>query len=107
MPDESGYPIDDELARLKAWPLRDARGFLEYAQSLWWAQDWGWPELEGVASTGGWSGNEDIIEAMQEAQEGMLWHQVWEQTRRGGHYTFSLKNAVGAGDGAAKVDTIK
>lgn len=90
MPDANGYPLDAELARLKEWPVADPKGFLEYARSLWWAADWGWPELEGAVSTGGWSGNEDIIEVMQEAQCGLLWHQVWWQTRRGGHHLLRL-----------------
>jgi hypothetical protein len=84
------HPTDEELTRLREWPLNDPRGWLEYARSLWRMQDWGWPELEGEVSTGGWSGNEEILDAMQDAHMGLLWHQVWHQTRRGGHYTLNL-----------------
>ena len=86
---ERDYPTDDELKRLREWDLHDPRGWLEFARSIWWMADWGWKELEH-ASTGGWSGNEEIIAVMQEAQMGLLWHQVWFSTRRGGHYTFEI-----------------
>lgn len=86
----SDYPTEEQLERLKTWDLNDPRGWLEYAQSLWSYQEWGWPELEGIVSTGGWSGNEEIIDAMQEAHMGLLWHQVWQMTKRGGHYMLIL-----------------
>lgn len=98
---DADYPTEGQLQALRDWPLNDPRGFLDFAQYLWWMQDWGWPELEGEVSTGGWSGNEDIIDAMQEAQQGLLWHQVWRCTRRGGHYVFSLDEVSG---GAARAE---
>ena len=85
---EREYPTDEELQRIREWPLNDPTGWLEFCRSIWWAADWGWPSLFGEVSTGGWSGNEDIIAAMQDAHFGLLWGQVWTTTRRGGHYTF-------------------
>jgi len=85
-----GYPTDAELERLRTWPMDDARGWLEYARSLWWNQAWGWTTLDAEVHTGGWSGNEEIIATMQAAQHGLLWHQVWRVTRRGGHYVFEV-----------------
>lgn len=90
------YPSDADLDRLRAWDLADPIGFLKAAQALWWIPDRHWPD-EVVAGatfevhTGGWSGNELVIEAMQAAHGGLLWHYVWEQTRRGGHYTFTAR----------------
>lgn len=86
--DSDGYPTEYALEKLRTWSPTDPRGWLEFARSLWWMRDWGWPALEGEVSTGGWSGNESIIRAMQEAC--LLWHQVWWQTRRGGHYLLSM-----------------
>lgn len=82
--DADGYPTETALDRLRTWPVTDPKGWLEFARSLWWQRDWGWPALEGEVSTGGWSGNESIIGAMRDAH--ILWHQVWWQTRKGGHY---------------------
>ena len=90
MPERDEYPSNEDLQKLRDWDMHDPRGWLEYAQSLWWMPDWGWSELEGIVSTGGWSGNEEIIDAMMEAQQGLLWHQVWQMTKRGGHYMLKL-----------------
>jgi hypothetical protein len=87
---------ENDVRRLREWSLDDPKGWLEFARSLWWMADWGWPELEGIVSTGGWSGNEDIIDVMRSAHDGLLWHQVWQQTRRGGHYMFVLPKSVRA-----------
>lgn len=103
MPDQDGYPTAEEIQSIKTWDVADPRGWLEFVKSCWWAADWGWTIGEeqiapadfhhgAVArrrhdvSTGGWSGNEEIIGAMMENH--FLWGQVWESTRRGGHYVF-------------------
>jgi len=99
MSDDERYPTDEELEKIRTWPLTDPVGWLNYARSLWHIVEWGWP-IENPAgsfvlvSTGGWSGNEEIIYAMQEAHYGLLWHMVWEQTRKGGHYTFLIPGAT-------------
>ncbi len=90
MPERDPYPTAQELDTLRHWDINDPKGWLEYAQSLWEYRDWGWPDLEGIVSTAGWSGNEEIIAVMQEAQHGLLWHQVWQMTKRGGHYMLKL-----------------
>lgn len=91
MPDSDGYPTEEELEKLRTWKYEDPRGALEFARSCWWAADWGWPSLEGEVSTGGWSGNESIISALQE--NFLIWHQVWHATRRGGHYILRLSES--------------
>ena len=65
--DSDGYPTEEELLRVEKWPDVDAAAWLAYVKTLWHFPDWGWRE-EGdrvFASTGGWSGNEDVIAAMQ------------------------------------------
>ena len=39
-------------------------------------------------STGGWSGNEEILGAMR--RNILLWRLTWEMARRGGHYRFRV-----------------
>jgi hypothetical protein len=90
------YPTEEELARIKAWPFADSRGWFDFIKSIWWMPDWGWREKDGEfsVSTGGWSGNEDIIGAMGENV--VLWSLTWQSNRRGGHYEFKLGPQVSA-----------
>lgn len=41
-------------------------------------------------STGGWSGNEEIIQAMRNNK--WFWATQWVQSKRGGHYVFEVKD---------------
>jgi len=100
--DEDGYPTELACARIKAWHWSDRRGWMQYVGSLWHLRSWGWSESDEPhewqkgqmvhrydVSTAGWSGNEALIHAMQE--NSMLWHLVWVQSRRGGHYIFEVE----------------
>ena len=85
------YPTDEELDRIRSWPSRDLRGLAEYVGSIWhWPDLW---EIRGHtvrAHTGGWSGNEEIIGALQTT---MFWLMCWQLSARGGHYDFMLPEA--------------
>lgn len=65
--------------------------FMEMVRSIWWH-----PSLieqkgdKWHVSTGGWSDNEKIIDAMR--GNTIFWFLYWEQSRRGGHYIFSKQN---------------
>jgi hypothetical protein len=100
----SEYPTDEELETIKNWPCdkghTDFKELMGYVKDIWWQAEWGWNEAEIVddfgrayinydVSTGGWSGNEDIIGAMRKNM--MFWLMCWEQSRRGGHYIFRVK----------------
>jgi len=104
--DEDGYPTDDALNLIENWHFSDAKGFFDFVKSIWWSSDWGWSVVIGGKdwftdielkpetvrfhiSTGGWSGNESIIKAMEKNE--MMWFMNWVQSRRGGHYIFELK----------------
>lgn len=90
MPDEDGYPEDNELKQIAEWSWQDIPSMLAFVLGLWWCPDFGW-HLEGDKlnlSTGGWSGNESLISAIQ--QNRMFWTLCWESSRRGGHYEFDL-----------------
>lgn len=94
----SDYPSEDELKQIREWAVDDPEGWLRFVRSIWWAPEWGWREDSEIddldrpvrrfyVSTGGWSGNEDIIEAMEHT---VLWYVIWQQSRRGGHYILDL-----------------
>ncbi len=92
--DDDGYPTEEELAKIRAWPWQDSAGLMSFIKSIWYLADWGWREEPGekkgkihyAISTAGWSGNEDLIAAMMENQ--MFWTFNWVSSRRGGHYEF-------------------
>jgi len=99
MPDIDGYPMDAELKKINEWPISDNyTEFFAFVKSCWHYADWGWREEDTTdelfdrpvhrysISTGGWSGNEDIIQAMEGNQ--LVWAMTWVQSRRGGHFIF-------------------
>lgn len=94
------YPSEDDLRTIAEWPPEDPVGWLAYVRGCWWAADWGWHEVtvlldEGrtvhrhLVSTGGWSGNESLIGAMQANR--LLWVLTWQLSRRGGHHVFDVQ----------------
>jgi hypothetical protein len=99
----SEYPTDEQIAHIKAWPYEDPTGWFAFIKTSghWWPTEaWGWDERDDVdvivkavrvyeISTGGWSGNEELIAAMRDND--MLWSLTWYQSRRGGHYTFMVR----------------
>lgn len=108
MLDDEGYPTDAALDVIRLWHWNDMAGWFKFIEGLWWYSSRLWREddvphefrdFKGYEdkivhryyiSTGGWSGNESIIRAMQK-NENMLWTLTWVQSRRGGHYIFELK----------------
>jgi hypothetical protein len=96
MLDDDGYPTDEALKRITEWSWHDIQAMLDFVQSLWWCRDLLWA-IDGdilSASTGGWSGNESLVAAMQKNIG--FWHMCWESSRRGGHYTFDLSRIMKA-----------
>jgi hypothetical protein len=87
------YPTDVDLARIKSWGMDDPFGLAEFIGSIWWMPDFGF-NLTGkrvkklALHTGGWSGNESIIEALE---ANMFWTLYWRRTDRGGHYYFTIR----------------
>lgn len=114
--DENRYPDEEELEAISKWEITGTSSLQEafgYIQGLWRYDDyfrkrkkfqlirfskdlWRWlrdyfKSARGNtydADTGGWSGNEDIICAMQENY--LLWALTWQSTRTGGHYIFKI-----------------
>ena len=85
------YPHESDLQRIRDWSgdhddLADAIGEI-------WNIDCGVCRCGRdrlVLVTGGWSGNEEIIEALQRADSGMWWIVHWEKSERGGRYEFDM-----------------
>lgn len=62
---DTEYPSESDLDRLEHWPFDDTNAALEFAVSLWSYPD-AIRRYDGVLymATGGWSGNESVIDAM-------------------------------------------
>ena len=92
---EQDYPTEEELKTISDWPIptkeSNYQDLMTFIEGIWWMPDWGWTKKRGglyYVSTGGWSGNEDIIQAMQ--KNFIFWGATWVQSRRGGHYIFKV-----------------
>lgn len=95
MLDKDGYPTDESLQKIESWKFTNEsklRGLLDFLNDLWHWPDFGFV-LKGKnilhlqLHTGGWSGNESIIFALQNT---MFWWCFWEKSVRGGHYYFKI-----------------
>jgi len=96
------YPEEAELQTIEQWPTDNLVELFEYIKTRWryadyedanfWVEkdeeDEGKPVKIYEIATGGWSGNEDIIEAMQ--KNIVFWYTAWYKTERGGKFTFKL-----------------
>jgi hypothetical protein len=86
------YPTDQELETIRQWQvlnLEQYHLFMAFIKLSWTYSDCGYWEQEGdkyMLYTGGWSGNESIIDAMQNNH--IFWAFYWELSERGGHYVF-------------------
>lgn len=91
---EDGYPTEATLKSIREFTISDRtdcitlfsqiKSVWQYADSGFWQED----QNKYSISTGGWSGNEDIIDAMR--GNFMFWSLCWHSHTRGGHYVFML-----------------
>lgn len=99
--DEHGYPTDETLETIKLWDVVNGNVYelMNFVKRCWKYQDWGWHQnkiTNGIdkghdrlsISTGGWSGNEALIDALE--QNEMFMALYWESSTRGGHYTYVI-----------------
>ena len=101
-----GYPTPETLAKIAHWPALmhdDLRGLHEFVIKAW--HDTGRiraralhsaQEIEDGATvwayiTGGWSGNESIIGALNDNR--LWWGRCWVSSRRGGCHEFEIPDA--------------
>jgi hypothetical protein len=101
--DEDGvYPTEAALEKISNWPYEEIPICFEFMKDIWEYSDMGfWEEEETedhlfqrpvhqyYISTGGWSGNESIIHALE--KNWIIWRTTWVQSRRGGHYIFERR----------------
>jgi hypothetical protein len=103
MVDDDGYPIEIELKEIETFDIekQPIEHLLDLLEKIWWASEWGFkreigknildsPCIKLELHTGGWSGNEDIIEALKKTK--MFWFLFWQKSERGGHYYFEITN---------------
>lgn len=102
------YPSDEELARIESWPLGPFRELVEFAESLWAYPDSFAIEHKALSmfgdriirvdfSTGGWSGNESVVDSLGQAMGAIFWMCAWFSSRRGGHYVLEITPALWEG----------
>ncbi len=97
MPETSPYPSEETLDAIRNWTVNDLGALMDFIAGQW--SDYGWfrrqsPKLgqdDGryyCCATGGWSGNEALLEALWENRPAfaMLWAASW----RGGYHEFHL-----------------
>jgi len=94
--DENFYPDEKSLKEIKEWDIlkQGVQGLLDLV-----AENTNWADRQiRVTSkrvirfeyhTGGWSGNEDVIDALR--RNFLFWSLFWEKSTRGGHYYFKIK----------------
>lgn len=88
-------PSEASLKLIREWSHEDFAGLMEFVRDLWNWPEWGFTSDDELdhdhfeLSTGGWSGNEEIIGALRD--NGMFWSLCWESSRRGGHYIFKVR----------------
>jgi hypothetical protein len=109
MLNQDGYPTNATLRRVEKWKIRnhvELLALFEYIRQNWWAADWGFHHTEQEVnltyanatckkkhhfqlSTGGWSGNEDMVHSMRKNY--VFWSMTWRVHKAGGHYDFEVE----------------
>lgn len=104
--DKEGYPTDAALELLARWNEKDPNGAIDFMRSLWHYAEWGVSEQITIdernvygledghryvkMSTGGWSGNEELMAAFRASLTRRYQIVV---TRRGGHYVLEYRKS--------------
>lgn len=85
--DYHGYPDDAELQALQSWDIVDFRGLADFLIERWIYPNYISLNKKGdtlTVSTGGWSGHEELIDAINPLWYGCHFYSL----KRGGHYKF-------------------
>jgi len=99
--DSDGYPTDETLAAIEAWPYQDLAACLDFVKAAWHWDDWATHDLSAHEAaivraektdtylrlaTGGWSGNESLVAALRANR--MISLQAWRLHARGGLHIY-------------------
>ena len=102
--DRSGYPTERTLKLLTKWPMERANEALDFIASAWHWDHMVKHELEPEEAlvvgaepnkrylrlaTGGWSGNEELLEAFEHS---LCYGLTWQLSARGGLHIFEYRN---------------
>ena len=86
--DRDGYPTKETLQAIREWES-DWHALFSFLAEAWeYPERWQRDGDEYRISTGGWSGNESLIEALGENR--IAWLICWQSSARGGHYVFKV-----------------
>ena len=82
--DSDGYPTEETLNAIRTWPFTDHPGLMRFVQEA--VAGYGSLRHAGghkfALATGGWSGNESIVQALHE--NAIFMAACWESSHRGG-----------------------
>lgn len=98
------YPDEEELERIRTWPHDDFHGLMEFVGNVVEGyghvkinydrtKDCGHKENNYELVTGGWSGNETVVSALQDNH--LFWAMCWRATIRGGLFIFHVEPKEG------------
>lgn len=93
MTPETDYPTETDLQTIRTWPLENGwRELLVFVAERWTMGNWTNRKVGYwfAFSTGGWSGNEELIAALQSNE--IFWLCCWQSSRRGGYWEFEVSN---------------
>jgi hypothetical protein len=103
---DGDYPTEAALTRLEQWPYQDTAGALDFVKAIWHWPDFASHDLSTHEAailhanhddkylrlaTGGWSGNEDIVHALESNR--MIHAIAWRLHAFGGLYIYQYPRA--------------
>jgi hypothetical protein len=101
--DADGYPTEETLLAIREWPFTDFTALMEFVSSAWtydsltntpsiieplFDEDYEDDGYWWCGSTGGWSGNESLVEALM--HNPVFYAACWWASLRGGYYEFHV-----------------
>ena len=87
------YPSEPELEFIKNFDCsrKDPYELVRFLEEIWAYHDEGFAFNKETGNLGlhtcGWSGNEDIIQALR---QNLFWAVYWMKSERGGHHYFKV-----------------